>query len=133
MSSRGLGRALLVAGALLLLATAAIHATGTQMVAGWTTDFENFRRYALQLVWLTDSFDWAVVAAAWLIAARYPTSSWRSAAMLLALIPAACAIGILFIEPRFFGAYLLLASIGLAISGVAFIKRGAPTAAEPHA
>lgn len=133
MSSRGLGRALLIAGALLLSATAAIHATGTQMIAGWAADFEPFRRYALQLVWLTDSFDWAVVAAAWLIAARYPTTSWRSAAMLLALIPAACAIGILFIEPGFFGAYLLLASIGLAIAGVGFLKRGEPKTAKLHA
>lgn len=128
MSSRSLGRALLVAGALLSLATAAIHATGTHMIAGWTGNFEPFRRDALQLVWLTDSFDWTVVAIAWLIAARYPTSSWRSAAMLLALIPAACAIGILFIEPRFFGAYLLLASIGIALLGIAGIKRSEPAA-----
>ena len=126
MSSQGLGRALLVVGALLLLATAIFHAAGVQMIAGWTTDFEPFRRSALQLVWLTDSFDWAVVAVGWLIAARYPTSSWRSAAMLLALIPAACAAGILFIEPRFFGAYLLLASIGLAIAGAIVIKRSEP-------
>ena len=131
MSSPSLGRALLVAGALLLLATAAIHATGTQMIAGWTTDFEPFQRYALQLVWLTDSFDWAVVAAAWLIAARYPSTSWSGAAMLLALIPAACAAGILFIEPRFFGAYLLLGSVGLAATGVGFLKRGESNEAEP--
>lgn len=133
MSSRRLGSALLVAGALLLLATAAIHATGTQMIAGWAADFEPFRRYALQLVWLTDSFDWAVVALAWLIAARYPTSSWRSAAMLLAFIPAVCAIGILSIEPRFFGAYLLLGSISLAMAGIAFIRRSDPLAAELEA
>lgn len=117
MPRRGLAPGLLVAGAVLLLGTAALHAAGAQMVAGWTTDFDAQSRAAVQLVWLTDSFDWTVTAAAWLIAARYPTTSWRSAAILLALIPTTCAVGILFIEPRFFGAYLLLGSVGLALTG----------------
>lgn len=117
MRRLGLARGLLLAAALLLLGTAALHAAGGRMVAGWTADFDAQRQAALRLVWLTDSFDWGVTAAAWLIAARYPTTSWRGAAMLLALIPAACAVGILFIEPRFFGAYLLLGSVALALVG----------------
>ena len=117
MRRLGLARSLLVAGALLLVGTAALHAAGARMVAGWTAEFDAQRQAAVQLVWLTDSFDWTVTAAAWLLAARYPTTSWRSAAMLLALIPTACAVGILFIEPRFFGAYLLLGSVALALTG----------------
>jgi hypothetical protein len=47
--------------------------------------------------------------------------------MLLALIPSVCAVGILFIEPRFFGAYLLLGSVLLALAGAFIAGRGEPT------
>lgn len=118
MNRRTVGRALLITGGIVLLATAAIHSTGAAMVDRWTIDLDEQPRAALRLVWLTDSFDWAVVATGWLIAAARPGTSWRFAAALLALIPLAAAFGIVRIEPTFFGGHLVLGSVVLALAGV---------------
>ena len=114
---RGWGRALMAAGALLLLATAALHAAGCQMVAGWTEAMAHQQSQALQLVWLTDSLTWGISAIVWLIAAYRPDRSWRGAAILLAIVPLLTGAAIMFIEPKFFGGYLLIVSAGLVVAG----------------
>ncbi|HEY5712469.1 MAG TPA: hypothetical protein VIT38_11295 [Allosphingosinicella sp.] len=122
-----MGRALLIAGGVVLGATAVIHSTGTAMVDHWTVAMDEQPRAALRLVWLTDSFDWAVVAAGWLVAAWRPGTAWRYAAALLALIPLAGAIGILRIEPTFFGGHLVLASVIMALAGVGLCGESSDT------
>ena len=117
----------MLAGALLLLATAAIHATGCQMIAGWLSDLGPQQRYGLQLVWLTDSLSWFVVALLWLGAAWRPDRSWRAAGLMGALIPLLTGAGILLIDPTFFGGYLLLISGGLGAIGAALARAAEPS------
>jgi len=115
----GLGRALLVAGAVLLLGTAALHASGCEMVAGWLEELPHQQSRGLQLVWLTDSLSWAIVASAWLVTAYRPDQSWRRASVVLSAIPLLTGAGIVFIDPTFFGGYLVLASGLLGAVGAA--------------
>jgi hypothetical protein len=114
---RGLGRGLLLVAVLLLGATAALHASGCGMVAGWTADLPRQQSQGLQLVWLTDSLSWIVAAVAWIIASVRPNRSWQLISLLLASIPLLTGAGILFIEPSFFGGYLLIGSGTLAGAG----------------
>ena len=121
-----MGRILLFAAAVLLAATAAIHAAGVSMVEAWVAALEQQRRAALRLVWLTDSADWAVAALIWAIAAWKQDGGWLGAAAVTLLIPATVALGILAIDPTFFGAWLLVASVALAAAGLA-LSSPAPT------
>ena len=128
-----MGRILLFAAAALLAATAAIHAAGVSMVEAWVAALAHEQRAALRLVWLTDSADWAVTALIWAIAAWKQERGWLGAAAVTLLIPASVALGILAIDPTFFGAWLLIASVALAAAGLT-LSRPAPadatTAAE---
>jgi hypothetical protein len=115
----GLGRALLIAGAVLLLGTATLHALGCDMVAGWLEELPHQQSRGLQLVWLTDSLSWAIVASAWLVTAYRPDQPWRRASVVLSAIPLLTGVGIVSIDPTFFGGYLLLASSLLGAVGAA--------------
>ena len=119
---RAAGRALMVIAALLLLGTAGLHASGCKMVAGWLEDLPRQQSQGLQLIWLTDSLSWAVTAALWLITAWRLDRSWRGASILLSAIPLLTGLGILFIEPAFFGGYLLVVSALMAVAGVMFTR-----------
>ena len=118
-----MGRALLFAAAALLLATAGLHAAGASMVDAWLEGLGPDRRAGLRLVWLTDSIDWAVVAILWALAAWKREPGWLGAAAVATLIPAAVAIGILAIDPGFFGGWMLLASVALALTGQWLLRR----------
>ena len=120
-----MARTFLVGGALLLLTTAAIHATGVSMVAGWAAELQPREAAALQLVWLSDSFEWGVAAAIWLLAAWKATPAWRAAASVAGLIPLAGGVGVMALDPTFFGGHLLLASVALAAAGLLLAPRNA--------
>lgn len=120
-----MGRFLLLAGAALLFVTALIHASGQSMVNGWTAGLDRFESAAIGLVWLTDSWDWTVVSAVWALAAWKGGRGWLGAAAVLCLLPLGMIAGILSIEPTFFGAWMLLASVVLGASGIFIMWRRA--------
>lgn len=119
---RTTGRTLLLLGALLLLATAAFHAAGCNMVAGWLEELPHQQSQGLQFVWLTDSLSWVVTALAWLVAGYRGAHSCAGVAILMSSIPLLTGAGILWIDPAFFGGCLLLASSALGVSGAAVIR-----------
>lgn len=121
-----IGRALLAAGAALLALTALFHASGQPMVSGWTEGLDHFQAAAICLVWITDSWDWLVTAVVWGIAAWKGGRGWLGASAVLCLLPMAMIVGILRIEPTFFGGWMLLGSVALAASGIAMMWRRAP-------
>lgn len=118
-----MGRILLYAAAVLLLATAAIHAGGQPMVNEWTAGLDHRQAMAMCLVWITDSIDWAVVALLWALAGWKQQRGWLDAAVVATLIPLAGGIGVFSIEPRFFGGWMILGSVALAASGLALSWR----------
>ena len=120
-----MGRILIVAGAVLLLVTAAIHAFGVSMVREWAAGLGPRQSAALQFVWLSDSLDWAVAAVIWIVAAIKRQLAWRAAAGAAAIIPLAGAVAVISIDPGFFGGYLLLGSVILALAGLAASGRRA--------
>jgi len=110
-----LGRALLTLAALLLIGTAAYHATGGSMVAGW---LGGERGIVLQLLWFLPALDWVAVALAWLVIAW--RGSRRSAALvaLLAAVPAGAAAMIgATLGPAFLGTWLLAGAALLPLLG----------------
>ena len=113
-----MGRIILSAAAILLLATAAIHALGLPMVAAWTRELGEQQRAGLGLVGLTDSIDWAVVAALWALAAWKRERPYLVAAAIAAFIPAAMAVGVMRFDPTFFGGWMLIGSLALAGAGI---------------
>ena len=122
MSKHRMGQVLLLGGALLLAATAAIHAVGREMAMGWGEGLPDREQDALCLVWLTDSLSWAVAAALWVLAALRPSGTLRIAAALSAMIPLLTGVGIAMIDPTFCGGHLLLTSAGLALAGAALLR-----------
>jgi hypothetical protein len=118
-----MGRILLGCGALLLLVTAAVHAMGRQMVAGWLTGFPDWERAAISLVWVTDSIDWAVVSLIWMVTAWRAERGWIQAAGIATLIPLAGGIGIMRIDPTFFGGQMVAGSVVLALIGLVLMWR----------
>ena len=121
-----MGRTLLFAASALLLATAAIHATGLSMVSGWVDGLDHFGAAAICLVWLTDSWDWTVTAVIWAVAAWKGGRGWLGASAILCALPLGMIVGILRIEPTFFGAWMLVGSVALAASGIAMMWRRPP-------
>jgi hypothetical protein len=117
------GRILLFAAAALLLTTAGIHALGQPMVEGWVEGLEERPKAAIRLVWITDSIDWAVVAALWGLAAWKRDRAFLIAAAIAAAIPSAMAMGLMRIDPTFFGGWMLIGSLALATAGLALIRR----------
>jgi hypothetical protein len=117
-------RILLFAAAALLVTTAMIHAMGQPMVDGWVAGLGEQQRTAICLVWITDSIDWAVVAVLWTLAGWKQERGLLLAAAVAALIPLAMAVGILAIEPSFFGGWMLIGSVALALTGIVLSWRG---------
>ena len=116
-----MGRILIFAGAALLAATAVIHALGQPMVAGWVHGLSAEQKAAICLVWVTDSISWIVVAVLWAVASW--NRRWLGAAAIGAIIPATTAVGILAIDPTFFGGWMLVGRLALASAGLAMRKK----------
>ena len=113
-------RILLLLGALLLLATAAFHASGGAMVAGW---LDGERGQILRLLWFVPPIDWVVVALIWAFAAWRPSRVLAAIVWLSALIPLAVA-GMLLVTigPGFPGGWMLLGATILAGFGAARLR-----------
>ena len=120
-----MGRISLGLGALLLAATAILHAGGLQMVDRWAEGLPPFQAAALRFVWISDSIDWGVAALIWAVAAWRQGAAWLAAAAIAGLIPLAGAIGVMSIDPTFFGGQMLLGSVLLAAAGLALMFRNA--------
>ena len=114
-----MGRILLFAAAALLVATATIHAAGQPMVNSWTEGLDHRQAMAICLVWITDSVSWAVVAVIWAVAGWTRQRGWLGASATAAVIPLIMFIGMMGIEPEFFGGWMLAGSVVLAASGIA--------------
>ena len=126
-----MGRILLFAGAVLLVATAAIHASGQAMVNHWTADLDHQQAMAICLVWLMCSVSWAVVSAIWAAAGWTRQRAWLAAAAIAALIPLAMFVGILLIDPTFFGGWMLFGSVVLAAAGIVLCWRSPKAQQQP--
>ena len=126
-----MGRILLFAAAALLLATAAIHAGGLSMVNSWTAELDHRQAMAVCLVWLTDSVSWAAVSVIWATAGWTRQRGWLGAAAVAAAIPLAMFVGVMRIEPAFFGGWMLLGSVALAVGGILMCWRGPQDQQQP--
>lgn len=111
------GRAFIVTGTVVLLMTSAIHASGLPMIDGWLQGLGPQQRAGLNLVWVAVAFDWLITAALWGLAAWWLCREWLITASVAAAIPLAMAVGIISIEPSFFGGWLLLGSVVLFATG----------------
>lgn len=121
-----MGRILLFSAAALLVATAAIHASGQPMVNSWTEGLDHRQAMAVCLVWITDSIDWAVVALLWALAGWKQQRGWLGAAAVATLIPLAGGVGVMSIDYTFFGGWMILGSVALAIWGLIVSWRTQP-------
>jgi len=110
-----LGRIMLTLGALVLLSTAAFHATGAESVGGW---LGGERGVLLQVLWLIPTLDWAAVALAWLVIAWRGSRRAAPLVWVLAAIPAGAAAMIAAtLGPEFLGLWLLAGASLLAVLG----------------
>ncbi|MGQ0559739.1 MAG: hypothetical protein ACT4OE_09170 [Sphingosinicella sp.] len=110
-----MGRILLALGALVLIATAFIHASGLSMVSSWLS---GERGEFLKMLWLMPSLDWIVVGLLWLFLAWRPIKAALPLVWLTALIPFGVAAALVVtVGPGFFGLWLLTAAILLAAAG----------------
>ena len=107
------GRGFIIAGTLLLLATAAVHGAGLQAVLGWLEGLGAEQRQGLALVWLAVAFDWVVTAVLWSLAAWWLCREWLITGLVAAAIPLAVGAGTLAIDPTFFGGWMLIGSAAL--------------------
>lgn len=119
-----MGRIFLYAAAALLFATAIIHAGGQPMVDRWIQGLDEQQKAAICLVWLTDSVSWVVVSVLWVMAGWKPDRAWLGAATIAAAIPLSMAVGIMGLDPTFFGGWILIGSIALAMLGMGLRWRG---------
>ena len=78
---------------------------------------------AICLVWISDSVSWAVVAAVWAMAAWRREASWRGAGWVTILIPLTTAMGVIGIDPTFFGGWMLPGGVALAAAGLLMVGR----------
>jgi len=118
-----MGRILLFAAAALLAVTAVIHGLGQPMVDRWVAALPDQQKAAICLVWITDSVSWIVVAVLWTAAGWKRERAWLAASAIAAVIPLSMAVGIMGIDPSFFGGWLLLGSLALAGAGIALSWR----------
>lgn len=118
-----MGRVFLFAGATLLVATAVIHAVGQPMVDGWVAALPDYQKAAICLVWITDSVSWIVAAVIWALAGWKRERAWLTASAIAAVIPLSMVVGIMGIDPSFFGGWMLLGSVALAGAGIALSWR----------
>jgi hypothetical protein len=113
-------RILLIAGALLLLATAAFHSSGGSMVSGW---LQGDRGKILQLLWFLPPIDWGVVALVWLYVAWRPDRRFAPLVWLTAIIPLVMAIMLIAaVGAGFPGIWMLLGAAALASIGAARLR-----------
>ena len=113
-------RILLALGALLLLATAAFHATGLAMVSAW---FSDERAGIMRLLWLTPTVDWTLVALFWAYVALKARADLRMLAIAAALVPTIAAIGLFrAIGTAHPGPFMLGGAAALAIAGAAALR-----------
>jgi hypothetical protein len=117
------GRLLFVLAALLLLATAGLHAMGEAMLDRWLAGLGERERSGIALMWLGASVSWTVVALIWLVAAWRRERGWLGASALAGLTPLSMAAGVLRIDPGFFGGWMLAGSVCLAAAGLLFSRR----------
>jgi hypothetical protein len=93
------------------------------MIDGWLQGLGPQQRAGLNLVWVAVAFDWLITAVLWGLAAWWLCREWLITASVAAAIPLAMAVGIVSIEPSFFGGWLLLGSVVLFAIG-AIIELG---------
>jgi len=117
-----MGRIILAASGVLLLATAAIHAMGLPMASTWGEGLGRFQHLAICLFWIAAAVSWAVVAILWAVTAWRRGPRWPAA--LAALIPLHSAAGVLYIDPTFFGGQMLAGSVVLGVLGIVLIGNG---------
>jgi len=124
-----LGRAFLTLGGLVLLGTAAFHATGGPMVAGW---LGGERGAVLQMLWYIPTLDWSVVALAWLLIAWWGNHRLAPLVWILALIPGfAAALVAATVGPTFLGLWLLAGATLLAVLGSIALPRATASPGAP--
>jgi len=116
-----MGRFVLGAAAILLLATAAIHAMGLPMASAWGEGLGRFQHLAICLFWIAAAVSWAVVALMWAVTAWRRGPRWPAA--IATLIPLHSAAGVLYIDWTFFGGQMLAGSVVLATIGLVLLKR----------
>ena len=105
----------LIAGAVLLIATALFHSTGLSMVSGW---LPGMRGQVLSLLWLTPVADWSVVAILWIIAAWRLRSDLRLIVLVSAIVPAFAAVGLFMVAGTSHpGPFMLAGAATLAVVG----------------
>ena len=106
--------------ALLLLATAAFHASGSPMVAGWLT---GSRGAMLRVLWYVPTLDWAAVALLWVWAAMRPSRPLVPLVAIGALVPfGAAALLASAVGPGFPGIWMLAGAGALALVGAARLR-----------
>jgi hypothetical protein len=112
-------RLLLTLGALLLLVTAAFHATGLAMVGAW---FNDERAGIMRMLWLTPTIDWTLVALFWAFVAARPRADLRVLVIAAALLPLASAVGLFVaVGAAHPGPLMLAGSAALAVVGAALL------------
>lgn len=116
-----LGRVVLGSAALLLIATAIVHAMGLPMVSGWGEGLARQQQLALCLLWAAASVAWVAVALIWGVAAWRRGPRWPAA--IATLVPLHAAAGVLYIDATFFGGQMLAGSVVLAVAGLFLLKR----------
>lgn len=116
-----LGRALIALAGLVLIGTAAVHATGGASVSGW---LGGERAMVLEILWYIPTLDWAAVGLVWLFIAWRGTARWAPLLWLLALIPAgAAAMVAAAMGPYFLDVWLLAGATLLAVFGSIALPR----------
>lgn len=108
-------RWLLVAGAVLLIATALFHSTGLSMVSGW---LPGTRGQIVSLLWLAPVADWSVVALLWIISAWRLRSDMRLIVLVSAIVPAIAAVALFIVVGTSHpGPFMLAGAALLAVLG----------------
>lgn len=114
-------RLLLTIASLILIGTAAFHATGAPTVMGWLS---GERAALLAALWYMPAFDWLATGLAWLAIAWRGDRRLAPLVWLLALIPAGAAAAIaVSVGPNFLGVWLLAGATALALAGSLLLPR----------
>ena len=89
----------------------------------WTAGLPDYQKRALCLVWITDSIAWGVVSIIWAMAGWTRERGWLGASAIAIVIPLSMIVGIMGINPTFFGGWMLIGSTALAAAGLALTWR----------
>ena len=110
-----MARTLLIAGSVLLVATALFHMTGLSSVAEL---LGGDRGRIIELLWGAAALNWGVVALLWSYAAVRPAAALQWPVWISAIIPISLAFLLLgTIDPAHPGGYMLLVASALACIG----------------